>query len=57
VLQLRHDYQLVMQDELTGLVEDLLDRKVIAFMSADHIDPNMAVETFVLEPTTASSVS
>ena len=49
VLQLRHDYQLTMRDELIGIVERQLDRKVIAFMSQNHIDPDLAVEVFVLE--------
>jgi uncharacterized protein YbcI len=50
VLQLRHDYQLTMRDDLIALVERQLDRKVIAFMSQNHIDPDLAVEVFVLEP-------
>jgi uncharacterized protein YbcI len=50
VLQLRHDYQVAMRDELIALVEDRLERKVIAFMSQNHIDPDLAVEVFVLEP-------
>ena len=50
VLQLRHDYQLAMRDDLVALVEDQLERKVIAFMSQNHIDPDLAVEVFVLEP-------
>jgi len=50
VLELRHDYQSVMRDDLIGLVEGELDRKVIAFMSDNHIDPDMSVEVFVLEP-------
>jgi uncharacterized protein YbcI len=50
VLQLRHDYQMVMRDELVKCVEEALDRKVIAFMSQNHIDPDLAVEVFVLEP-------
>ena len=52
VLELRHDYQLVMRDELVKAVEDTLERKVIAFMSQNHIDPDLAVEVFVLEPRT-----
>jgi uncharacterized protein YbcI len=51
VLTLRHDFQLVMRDDLVGIVERQLDRKVIAFMSQNHIDPDLAVEVFVLEPT------
>jgi uncharacterized protein YbcI len=50
VIDLRHEYQLVMRDDLVGIVERQLDRKVIAFMSQNHIDPDLAVEVFVLEP-------
>ena len=50
VLQLRHDYQLTMRDDLVAIVERELHRKVIAFMSQNHIDPDLAVEVFVLEP-------
>jgi uncharacterized protein YbcI len=50
VLRTRHDLQLAMRDDLVKLVEDTLDRKVTAFMSDNHIDPDMAVEVFVLEP-------
>ena len=53
VIRLRHDYQLVMRNELVEIVERELDRKVIAFMSQNHIDPDLAVETFVLEPVEA----
>jgi uncharacterized protein YbcI len=50
VLQLRHDYQLTMRDDLVAIVERQLDRTVIAFMSQNHIDPDLAVEVFILEP-------
>jgi uncharacterized protein YbcI len=53
VLQLRHDYQLVMGDDLVGIVERELHRKVIAFLSQNHIDPDLAVEVFVLKPAEA----
>ena len=49
VIALRHDYQLLMRDDLVAIVERQLDRKVIAFMSQNHIDPDLAVEVFVLE--------
>jgi len=55
VIQLRHDYQMVMRDDLVGIVERELERKVIAFMSQNHIDPDLAVETFVLEPVEAAA--
>ena len=51
VLQLRHHYQRIMRPELVAIVERHLKRKVIAFMSQNHIDPDLAVEVFVLEPT------
>ena len=54
VLEVRHAYQLVMRDALVGIVEQELDRKVIAFMSQNHIDPDLAVEIFVLKPAAAS---
>jgi uncharacterized protein YbcI len=49
VLKLRHDYQSAMREDLIGIVERQLDRKVIAFMSQNHIEPDLAVEIFVLE--------
>jgi len=49
VLQVRYDYQTAMRDGLVGIVERELDRKVIAFMSQNHIDPDLAVEVFVLK--------
>ena len=55
VLDLRHDFQMVMREELVGLVERALDRKVIAFMSDNHLDPDLAVEVFILEPATSDS--
>jgi uncharacterized protein YbcI len=51
VLQLRHHYQRIMRPELVAIVERQLKRKVVAFMSQNHIDPDLAVEVFVLEPT------
>jgi predicted naringenin-chalcone synthase len=50
VIELRHDFQMVMREDLIGIVERQLERKVIAFMSQNHIDPDLAVEVFVLQP-------
>jgi uncharacterized protein YbcI len=57
VLQLRHDFQMVMRDELVETVEKRTGRKVIAFMSQNHIDPDLAVEIFILEPDGAGADS
>jgi uncharacterized protein YbcI len=54
VIQLRHDYQVAMRDDFVAIVERQLERKVIAFMSQNHIDPDLAVEVFVLDPAEAS---
>jgi uncharacterized protein YbcI len=50
VIGLRYDFQLAMRDDLIRIVERQLDRKVIAFMSQNHIDPDLGVEVFVLQP-------
>ena len=49
VLELRHRIQETMREDLVRAVEELMERKVVAFMSANHLDPDMAVEVFVLE--------
>jgi uncharacterized protein YbcI len=50
VLDMRHRFQHAMRNDLVAAVERLAERKVIAFMSDNHIDPDMAVEVFILEP-------
>jgi uncharacterized protein YbcI len=50
VLDLRRRWQRVMQAEVSLEVEQLTGRKVIGFMSDNHIDPDIAVEVFILEP-------
>jgi uncharacterized protein YbcI len=56
VREVRHDFQLVMREELVAMVERMLDRKVVAFMSDNHLDPDLAVEVFILEPATSEPV-
>jgi uncharacterized protein YbcI len=50
VLNLRREFQRTMREDLIAAVEMLTQRKVIAFMSDNHVAPDMAVESFVLEP-------
>jgi uncharacterized protein YbcI len=50
VLDLRRRWQSVMETDLRASIEELTGRKVIGFMSDNHIDPDLAVEVFVLEP-------
>ena len=50
VLDLRRRWQRVMKEDVSREIEELMGRKVIGFMSDNHIDPDLAVEVFVLEP-------
>ncbi|HVF76957.1 MAG TPA: DUF2294 domain-containing protein [Solirubrobacteraceae bacterium] len=50
VLTMRKAFQSTMREDLVGGIEQILGRKVIAFMSDNHIDPDAAVEVFLLEP-------
>jgi uncharacterized protein YbcI len=56
VLETRRQYQEAMKEDLVALVESEVGRKVIAFLSANHLDPDVAVESFVLEPQADGSV-
>lgn len=57
VLDMRKAYQNTMARDLVAAVEEITGRKVIAFLSDNHIDPDIAIESFVLEsaPTRAGS--
>ena len=50
VRDLRHNFQLAMQDQYTEVIESRLGRKVVAYLSQVHTDPDIAVELFMLEP-------
>ena len=49
VLALRQDYQDAMREESSAMVAELTGRKVIAMMSANHIDPDLGAEIYVLD--------
>jgi uncharacterized protein YbcI len=50
VQETHHAFQAVMREKFTNAVETLVKRKVIGFLSQVHVDPDLAVETFILEP-------
>jgi uncharacterized protein YbcI len=52
VLGLRRRWQRAMQETCTEKIQELTGRTVIAFMSDNYIDPDVAVEVFILEPVT-----
>lgn len=49
VLAMRQLFQRTMAQELKASVEALSGRTVVAFMSDNHLEPDMAVEVFVLD--------
>lgn len=50
VLDLRRRWQKVMRVSCSRQIERLTGRKVVGFMSDNHIDPDIAVEVFILAP-------
>jgi uncharacterized protein YbcI len=56
VLQMRHSFQEVMEDEFRNVVEEATGRKVIAYMSMVHAAPELAAELFILEPLDESEI-
>jgi uncharacterized protein YbcI len=49
VLALRHEYQEAMREESSQKVAELTGRRVVAFMSANSLDPDLASEIYVLD--------
>jgi uncharacterized protein YbcI len=49
VANMRHLMQEAMRSEFSSAIERLSGRDVIAFLSANHTDPDMASELFVLD--------
>lgn len=49
VLAMRRLSQRAMSEEMKAAVTRLTGRKVLSFMSDNHLDPDMAVQVFVLE--------
>jgi uncharacterized protein YbcI len=49
VLMLRREYQEALREEASAKVSEITGRRVIAMMSANHVDPDLAVEVFLLD--------
>jgi uncharacterized protein YbcI len=56
VRDLRHSFQLAMREQYIRIVEEQLDRKVVAYLSQVHTEPDVAVELFMLEPSDRPAV-
>ena len=50
VIAQRMQFQEVMREKFSEVVEQELGRRVVAFMSGSHQQPDLLVETFVLQP-------
>lgn len=53
VLELRHEFQMAMREQAIEQVSALTGRTVVAMMSANHVDPDLAAEIFVLDGSVA----
>ena len=50
VLRMREAWQRVMHDSLNRDIEQLTGRRIVGFMSTNHVEPDVGVEIFILAP-------
>jgi uncharacterized protein YbcI len=50
VQETRSAFQDTMAEKFSASVEEITGRKVVGFLSQVHVDPDLAVETFILQP-------
>ena len=49
VLEMRRDFQRLMKERYSAMIEQLTGRKVLAFLSQAHVQPDLTVEMFLLD--------
>ena len=49
VVELRQDFQRLLETRYRDLVEDLTGRRVLAFLSQAHVAPEISVEMFLMD--------
>ena len=49
VIEIRHEFQEAMREESMARVGELTGRKVTAMLSANHVNPDLGAEIFVLD--------
>jgi uncharacterized protein YbcI len=49
VIEIRHEFQEAMREESSAKIAELTGRNVVAMMSTNHIDPDLAAEIYVLD--------
>jgi uncharacterized protein YbcI len=49
VVSMRHDFQHMMTKRFTETIEELTGRKVLAFLSQAHVEPDITMEIFFID--------
>ena len=49
VLEMRRDFQRMMKERYSDMVEQLTGRKVLAFLSQTHVEPDLTIEIFLMD--------
>ncbi len=49
VIDMRHGFQHMVSKRFTGAIEELTGRKVLAFLSQAHVDPDLTIEIFFID--------
>jgi uncharacterized protein YbcI len=49
VVAMRHEFQRVMADRFKSTIEGLTRRKVLAFLSQAHVEPDVTLEVFLID--------
>ena len=49
VVEMREDFQRVMAKDYKDTIEELTDRRVLAFLSTAHVEPELTLEVFFVD--------
>lgn len=49
IVAMRENFQSMMATRYKDMIEELTDRKVLAFLSQAHVEPDITIEMFVLD--------
>jgi uncharacterized protein YbcI len=49
VLEMRRDFQRLMKGRYSEMIEELTGRKMLAFLSQAHVEPDLTIEMFLMD--------
>jgi len=49
VLEMRRDFQRMMKNRYSEMIEELTGRKVLAFLSEVHVEPDLTIQMFLMD--------